>query len=67
MNPYQYCTRCGDELSDRLKERYRDEHHGGPVLCQDCMVEVFKGIGKAMQTLVSAIGDELDKLFEPEQ
>jgi len=65
MNPYQYCSRCGEELNDSLKEKYDEEHTGGPVLCQTCVIEVFKGVPKAMQAFAKTIGQALEEAFGP--
>lgn len=55
MNPYQYCTRCGAELSDHLKQRYQEDHERGPVLCQSCIIEIFRGIPEAFQSMFQAV------------
>lgn len=51
---YQYCSRCGDELSHEVRQAYEDNHEGGPVLCRACITEVLKGIPKAFQQAFSA-------------
>jgi len=65
MTVYNYCTRCGDELNDSLKENYEQNHEGGPVLCQACIIEVFKGIPKAVQSGAKAFGEAFTEAFEP--
>jgi len=65
MNPYQYCTRCGDELPDDLKEKYADEHQGGPVICRSCLGEIIGGISDAVEAIFNAYGKALRAAFAP--
>jgi len=66
MNPYNYCTRCGSELTDDVKERYAEEHSGGPILCRACIVEVVQGIPKAIQSMFVAVNDAFESAFNVE-
>jgi len=61
---YQYCTRCGDELSEGLKERYTEEHQGGPVLCGACLAEIIHQIPKAFQPLFRAMNEMAQEINE---
>lgn len=57
---YNYCSRCGDELSDELSERYAEKHRNGPVLCRACILEIAHGIPKAFASMMEAYGTAVE-------
>lgn len=54
MSVYKYCSRCGEELSKNVRERYEEDHQGGPVLCKTCIREVLQGIPEALNSIFEA-------------
>lgn len=64
-SPYQYCSRCGDELNDGVREHYEANHNSGPVLCVPCVREVVQGIPKALQSVLEAFSDAFEEAFSP--
>jgi hypothetical protein len=58
MNPYQYCTYCGEELDDVIKEKYKEQYEGGPVICRSCAFEIIQGIPKAFKPIFE-MADEI--------
>jgi len=64
-NPYTYCSRCGNELSDELKETYANKHERGPVLCRPCVDELFQRVPKAIQSIANALGETINEAFSP--
>jgi len=63
-NPYQYCTRCGDELPDYMKEKYAEEHRDGPIICLSCLKDIVQGLGEAINTIYDSLESEIGKIFE---
>ena len=62
-SPYCYCSRCGDELRDPIREHYEDNHEGGPVLCLSCIQDVFQAIPDALQSAAEAFNEALTTAF----
>ena len=74
-NPYNYCTRCGDELSDELADAYHN-HSGIDIpLCKPCWNELLAQItgplgqllSEAFQPLIDAAQEMNEVLEEYEQ
>jgi len=61
-NAYQYCTRCGDELSETMKAKYAEEHQGGPVLCRTCLVEILHQIPEALAPAFRALNEMMETI-----
>lgn len=64
---FNYCSRCGDELSDPVKEQYREftVTDAPPPLCLSCRYEVIHGV---VQPLADFMGDfvrSVNEAFRP--
>lgn len=57
MNPHQYCTRCGDELTDPVKQAYLAHNPSGPILCGDCIEDCMTEIVTALSPVLKAFAD----------
>lgn len=64
-SPYQYYSRCGDELDDAVREHYESDHNSGPVLCVPCLREVVQGVPKALQPVLDSFTDAMREAFGP--
>jgi len=61
---YRYCTRCGEELSQHLKEKYSENHTEGPVLCRNCLMEIMRGFVTGMNNTINQISESIGHIGE---
>lgn len=64
MNLYNYCTRCGNELTTDERIAYERADTEYPPLCGSCVEEIFGAISDIAETLNGLMRSALKNTFE---
>lgn len=62
-SPFNYCTRCGDELTEREAEVAGDSDT--PPLCTTCVVEVTQGLIRPIAEMYANFATAINEAFRP--
>jgi len=64
MNLYNYCSKCGNELSDKEQRLYNSASPEGPVLCSECVSDMTQAISDAQKAMLEALGPTVRNIAE---